>query len=89
MQYNSHSWSCQRTPSAMVQRCPEFNCLNGRSVWLPLKLEGEQMKVTVMGGGSTYTPELVNGFLARTAQLPVTELWLMVIVPPLGRAATS
>ncbi len=39
------------------------------------------MKVTVMGGGSTYTPELVNGFLARTAQLPVKELWLMDIDP--------
>src|SRR5512137_307165 len=39
------------------------------------------MKVTVIGGGSAYTPELVNGFLARTAQLPVTELWLMDIDP--------
>ncbi len=39
------------------------------------------MKVTVIGGGSTYTPELINGFLARTAQLPVKELWLMDIDP--------
>lgn len=39
------------------------------------------MKVAVMGGGSTYTPELVNGFLARSRQLPVTELWLMDIDP--------
>lgn len=39
------------------------------------------MKVTVIGGGSTYTPELVNGFLARTATIPVTELWLMDIDP--------
>ncbi len=37
------------------------------------------MKITVIGGGSTYTPELINGFLARTAQLPVSELWLMDI----------
>jgi len=37
------------------------------------------MKVAVIGGGSTYTPELVNGFLARSASLPVTELWLMDI----------
>lgn len=37
------------------------------------------MKVTVIGGGSTYTPELVNGFLARTETLPLTELWLMDI----------
>jgi 6-phospho-beta-glucosidase len=35
------------------------------------------MKVAVIGGGSTYTPELVNGFLARNASLPLTELWLM------------
>src|SRR5512139_1434380 len=39
------------------------------------------MKVTVIGGGSTYTPELINGFLTRTAQLPVSELWLMDIDP--------
>ena len=35
------------------------------------------MKVTVIGGGSTYTPELVNGFLARTDRFPLDELWLM------------
>lgn len=40
------------------------------------------MKVAVIGGGSTYTPELVNGFLARVDQLPVTELWLMDISQP-------
>ncbi len=37
------------------------------------------MKITVIGGGSTYTPELVNGFLERVATLPITELWLMDI----------
>ncbi len=37
------------------------------------------MKVAVIGGGSTYTPELINGFLARTATFPMTELWLMDI----------
>ena len=37
------------------------------------------MKITVIGGGSTYTPELVNGFLARHTSLPVDELWLMDI----------
>ena len=37
------------------------------------------LKVAVIGGGSTYTPELVNGFLARREQFPVTELWLMDI----------
>jgi 6-phospho-beta-glucosidase len=37
------------------------------------------MKITVIGGGSTYTPELVNGFLARVGSLPLEELWLMDI----------
>lgn len=37
------------------------------------------MKVAVIGGGSTYTPELVNGFLQRTATLPLKELWLVDI----------
>jgi 6-phospho-beta-glucosidase len=37
------------------------------------------MKITVIGGGSTYTPELVNGFLARLDSLPIKELWLMDI----------
>lgn len=35
------------------------------------------MKVAVMGGGSTYTPELINGFLERVESFPLTELWLM------------
>lgn len=35
------------------------------------------LKVAVIGGGSTYTPELVNGFLARVGQFPIDELWLM------------
>jgi 6-phospho-beta-glucosidase len=35
----------------------------------------------VIGGGSTYTPELVNGFLARHDRFPLDELWLMDIDP--------
>jgi 6-phospho-beta-glucosidase len=37
------------------------------------------MKVAVIGGGSTYTPELVNGFLTRSTSFPLRELWLMDI----------
>ena len=37
------------------------------------------LKVAVIGGGSTYTPELVNGFLTRVEQFPLDELWLMDI----------
>ncbi len=39
------------------------------------------MKIAVIGGGSTYTPELVSGFLTRAGRLPLTELWLMDIDP--------
>ena len=34
------------------------------------------MRITVVGGGSTYTPELVEGFARRAAVLPVDELVL-------------
>jgi 6-phospho-beta-glucosidase len=35
------------------------------------------VKVTVIGGGSTYTPELLNGFLVRATSFALDELWLM------------
>ena len=35
------------------------------------------MKIAVIGGGSTYTPELLQGFLARARMLNLEELWLM------------
>ncbi len=38
------------------------------------------MKVAVIGGGSSYTPELINGFLERVDGFPLTELWLMDIL---------
>ena len=37
------------------------------------------MKITVIGGGSTYTPELVQGFIQLHPELPLEELWLMDI----------
>ena len=39
------------------------------------------MRVAVIGGGSTYTPELVNGFLTRRDSFPLRELVLMDIAP--------
>lgn len=39
------------------------------------------MKVTVIGAGSSYTPELINGFLERFEQFPLDELWLMDVLP--------
>ncbi|MFA9494857.1 MAG: 6-phospho-beta-glucosidase [Candidatus Bathyarchaeota archaeon] len=37
------------------------------------------MKVAVIGGGSSYTPEIINGFLGKIETFPVKELWLMDI----------
>lgn len=37
------------------------------------------LKLCVIGAGSTYTPELVEGILARREELPVTRLALMDI----------
>ena len=39
------------------------------------------VKVAVVGAGSTYTPELVQGFVTRTDRLPVDELCLLDIDP--------
>ncbi|MFC9290709.1 hypothetical protein ACFT0E_29340, partial [Streptomyces sp. NPDC057052] len=35
------------------------------------------MKLTVVGGGSTYTPELIDGFARLRGVLPVEELVLV------------
>jgi 6-phospho-beta-glucosidase len=40
-------------------------------------VEKPVLKVCVVGGGSTYTPELVDGLLRRRASLPVGELVLL------------
>jgi len=37
------------------------------------------VKIVAIGGGSSYTPELVDGFLKRYKTLPVKELWLVDI----------
>jgi 6-phospho-beta-glucosidase len=39
------------------------------------------VKVAVVGGGSTYTPELVEGFVTRGDRLPVDELVLLDVDP--------
>lgn len=39
----------------------------------------QTLKVVTIGGGSSYTPELVDGFIKRYHELPITELWLVDI----------
>lgn len=37
------------------------------------------LKIATIGGGSSYTPELVEGMIKRYEELPVRELWLVDI----------
>lgn len=38
------------------------------------------LKIVTIGGGSSYTPELIEGFIKRYNELPITELWLVDIL---------
>ncbi len=40
------------------------------------------LKIAIIGAGSTYTPELIEGIILRSSSLPVTELVLMDIDKP-------
>jgi len=37
------------------------------------------LKITVIGAGSSYTPELIEGLLKRKDELPIAQLWLVDI----------
>ncbi|MFO1442091.1 6-phospho-beta-glucosidase [Bacillus sp. Bva_UNVM-123] len=37
------------------------------------------LKVATIGGGSSYTPELIEGFIKRYHEFPLSELWLVDI----------
>lgn len=39
----------------------------------------KKLKISIIGAGSTYTPELIEGILKRKESLPITELVLMDI----------
>lgn len=39
----------------------------------------KSLKITVIGGGSSYTPEFLEGLINRYHELPVDELWLVDI----------
>ena len=33
------------------------------------------VKIVTIGGGSSYTPELMEGFIKRYEELPIKEIW--------------
>ncbi|GFN35063.1 6-phospho-beta-glucosidase [Tepidimicrobium xylanilyticum] len=39
----------------------------------------KRIKIVTIGGGSSYTPELIEGFIKRKDELPIREIWLVDI----------
>src|SRR3954447_10227233 len=81
---------CPASPAAARRRAsgwPAISAMNGSGNF-PNDFTGGVydarvmgVKVAVVGAGSTYTPELVEGFVTRTDRLPVDELALLDIDP--------
>ena len=42
-------------------------------------MEKKPVKIVTIGGGSSYTPELMEGFIKRYDELPIREIWLVDI----------
>ncbi|BFK23839.1 hypothetical protein F300043A5_21340 [Massilimicrobiota timonensis] len=42
-------------------------------------MEKKPVKIVTIGGGSSYTPELMEGFIKRYNELPIKEVWLVDI----------
>ncbi|AOR23370.1 6-phospho-beta-glucosidase [Clostridium taeniosporum] len=42
-------------------------------------MNNKQIKIVTIGGGSSYTPELIEGFIKRSNELPIREIWLVDI----------
>lgn len=39
----------------------------------------KKLKIVTIGGGSSYTPEIIEGFIKRHNELPISEIWLVDI----------
>jgi len=42
-------------------------------------MKNKKIKIVTIGGGSSYTPELIEGFIKRSNELPIKEIWLVDI----------
>lgn len=40
-------------------------------------MDKKPVKIVTIGGGSSYTPELMEGFIKRYDELPIREIWLV------------
>ena len=46
-------------------------------MYTELNMNNQGLKIVTIGGGSSYTPELMHGFISRYEQLPIREIWLV------------
>lgn len=42
-------------------------------------MKNDKIKIVTIGGGSSYTPELIEGYIKRKDELPIKEIWLVDI----------
>ena len=42
-----------------------------------MKVKRDGIKIVTIGGGSSYTPELMEGFIKRYEECPIKEFWLV------------
>lgn len=42
-------------------------------------MKKDRIKIATIGGGSSYTPELIEGYIKRKDELPIGEIWLVDI----------
>lgn len=42
-------------------------------------MKNEKLKIVTIGGGSSYTPELIEGYIQHFHELPIKEIWLVDI----------
>lgn len=43
------------------------------------RVKKDKIKIVTIGGGSSYTPELIEGYIKRKDELPIKEIWLVDI----------
>lgn len=48
-------------------------------------MEKKPLKIAIIGGGSSYTPEIIEGFILRHKELPLKEIWLVDIADGLEK----
>jgi len=48
-------------------------------------MKNKKIKIVTIGGGSSYTPELIEGFIKRSNELPIKEIWLVDIEEGKGK----